>query len=200
MKTKMIMGALIAMTAISGANAYNQADKDKCLANPDKVVWIESKGACIPVNPCNNSKYEAYCNRIFKDVQVANKSNALDLIRLYSEKFFGTRYCDIESKWIGNTLSSDGTLIGDDYYGCKLNGNYIVFQFDDVSESNEAVGFYGIHQGVCLVFGGQPDWKSMTPREYFCTGVSEADCKPEIGRKYDESNKKCTGYMGMSVD
>ncbi|MDR1337606.1 MAG: hypothetical protein LBJ73_01080 [Rickettsiales bacterium] len=86
MKNKMMIGAMAAMLAATSANAYNQADKDRCLANPDKVVWVESKGACVPKNPCDGKydyKYIAYCSEKFGSVVVDSVDTAINMVKSF---------------------------------------------------------------------------------------------------------------------
>jgi hypothetical protein len=189
---KLIIGVLLSVIVISGASAYDPADKAKCLSNPDKVVWIESRGSCIPINPCTNSRFENYCVRLFKDIQV-DKKDAADLVDRYA------RHNKISCQ--SNLYNLDGKLLGQDYIPCSGYGDdYLVFEFDDISESDVALATLDYYRGVCLAHNGTirdsgyRDWKTSYDNEtavfVYCYGIPEDDCFGQLstpgGGSYQE--------------
>jgi hypothetical protein len=108
---------MAAVLATSAANAYDDGIKKKCLENPDKVVWIESRGACIPINPCDEKygdKYGVYCSPRFKYVSVDSVETAVFMIRMFgassggSEKVFYIPNTDIvigRRPWLGDYMA-----------------------------------------------------------------------------------------------
>ncbi|MDR1337991.1 MAG: hypothetical protein LBJ73_03095 [Rickettsiales bacterium] len=118
---KLMMGALVAAMFVSGAYAYDQADKDKCLANPYRVVWLESKGACIPINPCKKIKFSAYCDKktfaSINDIDVFLAQNLVSLWRGNGNDYLIGR---VESNYIHHTHFQNNYI--NDYIVAKFGG------------------------------------------------------------------------------
>jgi hypothetical protein len=157
MKTKKLMlGALIAAAAVSGAHAAGdnaetiRACKDK--ADKCVVVSLPSGGErAVPRSKqvCSDQRYEAYCSQIFADVQVGSVDAAEKLIRTYAE---------VNGLSGGARAFLDGpNPTGDDFIGYTFNKNYIVFQFDDISESFSDFADYELMRGYCLAKGGKAE-------------------------------------------
>jgi hypothetical protein len=164
----------------TAANAGRQEDKIKCLANSDKAFWIESKGACIPLNPCGNSRFSAYCVRAFANIQVGNASQAIQLAEKYAEYNEG-----INCKVVNAPKSK---LTGQDFIVCIGEDDYLQFEFDDVSETDNTVAELGYQEGLCIAYGGSPanNWRSTrlcrNVHSYLCSElggeqVGDAGCK-----------------------
>ena len=84
---KTLLSVLAGVAVITSASA---GIKETCLQNPDKLVWLEKDNTCIPVHPCENEKYSAYCDKIFahsyiEDWQTADSYASLRLCYKYGE-------------------------------------------------------------------------------------------------------------------
>lgn len=219
MKNKILIGATLVVSVIAGANAAEpmaianidiatptpvmerpvdnarERLKSLCDKNSDKV-WVERDGVCAPKNPCDDKKYQRYCNTDFKQVQVGSKADAAELINVYVKR----KGLDCTVGFIG--LSS---IIGQDFISCK-GTDFMVFEFDDVSESFGGEAEYNFKMGYCIALGGvlKPanisDLRRNSERSsgemVVCSAVSESECK-SIGRfntKWHNSIEVCYIY------
>lgn len=151
MKTKnLICGIVGTLATISVASA----SEDECMQRQG-MVWNSKDQVCISATPCEDSEYDEYCNRIFKNVQLQNGEDAKKLIDLYlSKQDLSCTEIDMD----------EAHLVGQDRIRCHLSdGSYTEFEFDDYSESTDSTGDFGFAKGVCLIYGGEPD--GMTREE-----------------------------------
>jgi hypothetical protein len=147
-----IIGAVAIVASADAALLSEGARKDAC-NKKEGFIWIENaangKPACIAEHPCGDKDYEAYCNRIFADIEVSTEKHAKELMNAYLKKRSGA--------WCEHIDADKSHLVGQDYIRCKLNdGGYMEFEFDDYSESIESSADFGYAEGMCLVYGGKP--------------------------------------------
>ena len=188
---KTLLSAVAGLAVIGSACA---AGPDTC--NPDKYVWVERDELCIPKNPCK-SKSEvirnAYCNTVFKDVQLSNWRDGVKVVKQYLNKRRGVDMTNTQD--IGNT--KDTSFFGQDYIPAKTtDGGYVVFEFDDLSDLGGADVRVGITKAVCKIYAGNGEHWALTDekgeanfggwtsadinndgRNFVCAGVSESDCQ-----------------------
>lgn len=186
MKTrKLMLGMLAAMIAVSCANAYDQSQKEKCFKNPDKAAWVESKGACIPVNPCKNDKFEVYCDRRFAEIHVPTPTDAGKLIDLYAKRH--NLNCT-------GKKDVDSAFFGQDFVPC-IGNDYVMFEFNGISNSNSP-GRVGYKRGQCMALDGKV-------RSGGCYGISESDCKNIMGVEKltkDKNGEYYCSMLGIGID
>lgn len=183
--TKFITGILLSLIVVSNALAYDPEDKKKCLQHPDKFVWIESKGACIPVNPCLDKwgdKYSAYCVKIFENfahvymfhdvIQAYLLANDSELDRMFATEKIDNKY----------------------YTPCRIEPNdYLVFQYEmpENYTKDDVRLLYNIN--YCIAIGGEFQSKDDPESGGVdnCKNVSERRyCKVIMG-DYNDAEKKC---------
>jgi hypothetical protein len=184
---------MAAVLATSAANAYDDGIKKKCLENPDKVVWIESRGACIPRNPCENNRFEAYCSRVFEKVQLETTELGEKFADMYVKEKLGlaegcTTIYSYASSIPGNT----------DWVECHIGDkNFIEFTFDDMSENFSTTYNLGIIKAICAIKGNH--WSDAA---LGCVVDNETQCQnfnsevnkymPDEGQyKYNNDTKLC---------
>lgn len=163
---KLMIGIAGIMAMVASVNA---ADTDKikaaCQAS-DKTLWVERNKVCIPKNPCKDEKFEAYCNRTYKDYQCTETYEYQVLVAAYA---------------LGHNLSctvleSDSHLVGQDYVICA-GDDVMVFEFDDINDTRTEISAEQTAERrkeykrmICEAVGGACNSKSE------CLDVSETLC------------------------
>lgn len=169
---KTLLSAVAGLAVIGSACA---AGPDTC--NPEKYVWVEKDELCVPKNPCkskSNVIRDAYCNQIFKDVQLSNWRHGVTLVKAYLDKRRGLGITNASD--IGN--DKDTSFFGQDYIPAKTtDGGYVVFEFDDLSDLGGVDVEEGAVQAACLIYDGK---YTKTSDGLYCIGPAESYC-PEIG-------------------
>lgn len=177
MKTKNIICGIAGILAtMSAANAVDTAQiKAACQANK-KTLWVERNQVCIPRNPCKDSKYEQYCNRDFKDVQIKELG-----YKVLVEAFARTHNLSCVP------VDTKSKLLGQDYVIC-MGDDVMVFEFDDISEvaiKDELTDRYMLNRypAVCRAIGGS----TLEDNKTACSQVTKADCMTlkEVLEKYN---------------
>ncbi len=175
---KTLLSVIAGLAVINVASAApSVADrKALCEKHPDKYVWVAKTEACVPINPCKSDSstiQEAYCNRVFKDVQLDNWRKGATVVEEYARNNLGVGVIIKELKNHG----VEAGLFGQDYVRAVLDdGGYMVFEFDDLSDLGGADVREGAGRAACAVYGGA--WSSFdgNRRSASCSGVSEAGC------------------------
>ncbi len=179
MKTKSIIYGITSAVALIGiANAITTEEiKQRCLQSED-LVWDAKNSLCVYRHAC---KYEPdHCNRIFKDVQVGKPEDAETLVTAYLHKHGYGIY------WIVN---SGAATFGQDYVQVSLvDGSYLEFEFDDISD----VEFEGRipFDAWCVAFEGT----FVTDTSYYgCKGITKQECDEMTGGQgiYSEADAMC---------
>ena len=171
---KTLLSVIAGLAVIGSANA---GIKETCLEHPDKLVWVEKTERCVPINTCKSSDQaivDAYCNRVFKDVQLGNWRKGATVVEEYARNNLGVGVTIKELKNHG----VDTSLFGQDYVRAVLSdGGYMVFEFDDLSDMGGADVREGAGCAACAVYGGT--WSSFdgNQRTASCEGLSEAGCE-----------------------
>ena len=153
------------IAVVASANAAETADiKAACQAS-DKTLWVERNKVCIPRNPCKDSKYEKYCNRMFKDVEVQEIGYKV-LVEAFA-RTHGLSCVPIDTK---------SKFVGQDYVIC-MGTDVMVFEFDDISEHPLKEGLLNTYMHnrypyVCNAIGGDV----LSKDNYSCYGVTEDTC------------------------
>ena len=164
---KTLLGIAGILAIISVANA---ADTDKikvACQSSDKTLWVERNQVCIPRNPCDNSKYEQYCNRDFKDVESRHYLTFRNMIDLYAE----THNLSCKS------VNTESKLVGQDYVVC-MGDDVMVFEYNDISDNSlipSKSDIRNVAKGFCLAAGGK--LLSDVEYGYNCGGLNESLCK-----------------------
>ncbi len=150
MRYRIIFNVIASIMVISNANAYDTAQKEKCLQNSDKVVWVESTGACVPLNTCNDSRYSAYCdNTTFSQhVDAINSVAASELAELHAEVINGFELPAV------NTYLHGTNYVGITDYN---NKNYIVYDFGSVTNDRANPLSIDILRLACRALDGSID-------------------------------------------
>jgi len=213
MNRKLLMMALASLTCVRMAIA---ADADipgfdkglipetkdtaaikKACEESNETVWVEKDGVCVPVNPCvgpakRREKYEKYCNQFFKDTQVNERLGmGSKLIEIYARRRLGIAGLN-PAPYL---LQAPG-IIGQDFMAIKQNGDYVVFEFDDLSENESVKARANYVKAVCLAYGGtvipraSRDTADEGSKIYYgrntyitCGGLSESDWDEMRGKK-----------------
>ena len=142
---KLVCGTVGIMVAVFAASADDVATdtsrlKAACQAS-DKLLWVERNQVCIPKNPCKDSKYESYCNRIYKDLEVINANVKQD-----SNNGSPAAMLLVEAYAIGHNLSCvpindvKDHVLGQDYVLC-MGDDVMVFEFGDINDIAYATAF-----------------------------------------------------------
>lgn len=168
---KIIFGIVGIMSVMIPALADVSSDTAKlkaaCQAS-DKTLWVERNQVCIPKNPCKDSKFEQYCNRDFKNVQIQELG-----YKILIEAYAGTH--DLECL----PVDTKSKLIGQDYVVC-MGDDVMVFEFDDISEyafgfdakKRDANYMWDKYPYVCRAINGQSGVDNRTR----CYDTTEANC------------------------
>ena len=119
---KLMFGIAGVMAVLASANAAETADiKAACQAS-DKTLWVERNKVCIPKNPCENPNFDQYCNREFRNLQLAD-GEYIGLINYYAD------VNNIDCK----AVPQNAKLTGQDYVIC-MGKDVLVFEFDDIND------------------------------------------------------------------
>ena len=147
----LIGGVMMATLAATSANAAITVEQRKaaCEKSADKV-WVDTTEACVPKNACNNSAYEAYCNRDFSDIHVASIAVASEMalmVRSMQDGIWGaeedtTFDIDKNGKYLGHIVISRGKQY------------YKVYQFASLNERDVNVAKQGRREGLCRAANG----------------------------------------------
>lgn len=163
---KLMFGIAGVIAIVVSASAVDTAQIKAACEASDKTLWVERNQVCIPRNPCKDSKFESYCNRMFADVEL-NELGYKVLVEAYARTHnLSCMPVDTKSK-----------LVGQDYVIC-MGDDVMVFEFDDISEQN----MYGFDNGksymkelypyICKAIGGQ----SGADNNKACYGTTESNC------------------------
>ncbi len=166
--SKIILASLLGVVVVNSAIADDyEGARNRCKSKSDKI-WVEKTHECIPENPCKDSKFEAYCNRMFKDVEVQDLGYKV-LVEAYASTH------DLECL----PMDTKSKLVGQDYVVC-MGEDVMVFEFDDVNEF--AIGFdnqkrdakymWDKYPHVCRAIGGQ----SGVDNRVKCYDTTESNC------------------------
>lgn len=194
-----MIGAFLSAVVISGASAYDQTDKEKCLANPDKVVWVEAKGACVPKNPCTNDKFKAYCDeKTFASIN--------DISWLHASILGNLR---LGPNGAGADFKT--SVVDENYIYILDSVDYIVYKFSGFTdEQSSAPNFL---KGICAAFGAPvlegPKYNSDGYMSIKC-GINHSQCSlipkrilnveqttdDDISCKISFDDRKCYAFKG----
>lgn len=157
-----------------------KAQRQKCLSAGN--FWID--GNCISKNPCTSSKAsdQKYCVKAFKDVQVATEVRAANIMKTYVVNVL---------KWEGcaEMRVPKSAAFGQDYIYCKgPDGDFRMFEFDDMSESVNVLADNNYAYGMCIALKGKMTFPKKDARTVTCTGISKANCENKLNGAF-ESNK-----------
>lgn len=171
------------MAVLASANAAETADiKAACQAS-DKTLWVERNKVCIPKNPCKDSKYEKYCNRIYKDLELWGNQYMI-LVEAYA-KGHGLSCSPVDTK---------SKMVGQDYIIC-MGDDVMVFEFDDISDTPPSFNQDKLDEFtlnykrlLCEAIGGAYG-------SGICQNVSEHQCRQldDLADRYYVSN-----FLGTS--
>ncbi len=185
MNKKMFI-SIVALGAIVTGNANAAITKDQCMRS-DKTVWVEnvtnsdgSKGACAPKNTCTSKNFKTnFCVTDFKDIQLESTTDAHTVINTYVKTQLNwtagcTEFLDFD---VDNAT-------GQDYIGCKSNGRYRTFEFDDTNEKYASTFVPDFRRALCIASGGQ------FINSEKCNNISQDLCSI-INGNYDLSVPTC---------
>lgn len=179
---KTLLSILAGVVVIGSASAVpGPEDRERmCKQQPDKYVWVEKgNGACVEINPCKSDNADvknAYCNTMFKDVQLGTPYEGVVVVKEYINKHLGL---DIVNKKGIVRHDVDTSLFAQDYIPAKLSdGGYIVFEFDDLSDIAGGDSYEGASKAACLIYGGnyKSRLRAVSETGFYCTDVAESDC------------------------
>ena len=171
--SKIILASLLGAVAISGAFADEfDGSRNRCKAKSDKI-WVERTHDCIPQNPCENPNFDQYCNREFRNLQLAD-GEYIGLINYYAD------VNNIDCK----AVPQNAKLIGQDYVIC-MGKDVLVFEFDDINDivitKSKVENFFSddLMHALCKIMGGTLEEKTDYVREPWldCVKASEDRCK-----------------------
>lgn len=160
---KKLVCAIVGIMSISGVNA-NEVGIDQlriACQSSEKTLWVERNQLCIPRNPCKSEKFEAYCNRLFKDIQTLDLGYMV-LIDIYAQTH------GLSCK----PVRQDSKLFGQDYVLCD-GVDVMVFEFDDIHNHSLLSVPEERLFGYCYAIGGQI---GGSDGKYVCFDVSKRDC------------------------
>lgn len=193
----------VAMDAVNAK--INECEKDK------KMRWVAdprsnfNAGVCIDRNPCkskNNGIKEEYCVDVFKKVQLGSPVDVPQIINLYVKNVLewegaGNVYC-------ANLQIPDSKKVGQDYVLCekvgenRANGknsigSFRMFEFGDLSESNNRLGRAHQKYALCIALKGNVSGQvpKRNVEEVVCKGVSEDDCENVLIGTYKSRGQEC---------
>lgn len=169
---KTFCSILAGMVVVGSAFAAAPTIEDRralCEKHPDKYVWVDKTGACIPVNPCLSEKSEikdAYCPRIGNIFLNERQRNMV--IEKYVQKVLNTNVTNIKLVFSDPKYNSE-------YVGIKTSdGGYIGwnYSYSDIGESglifNAAMAY-----GYLCTAGGNDDGKA----KLYCDDLDESLCR-----------------------
>ena len=176
--SKILLASLLGAVVINNvmADEYD-GPRNRCKSKSDKI-WVESTKECIPANPCKDSTYDTYCNRMFKDFEVKGiggewKNESGDGYKLLVAAYALGH--DLSCK----PLDAESKTIGQDYVMC-YGDDVMVFEFDDINDINVKASFskearekYNDEYSrlFCEALGG-----GYNTEYAVCTGISEERC------------------------
>lgn len=169
MKISKIMLAFVLMAVVVNSAIADDYDgpRNRCKSKSNKI-WVERTHECIPENPCKDSKFEVYCNRLFRDTEVMELG-----YKILVESYARTHNLSCEP------VDTESKLVGQDYVMC-MGDDVMVFEFDDVNE--HAIGFNtekrdqrymeNNYPYVCRAIGGYSGADSTNK----CYNTTESNC------------------------
>lgn len=159
-----------------------KAKRTRCLSNKD--IWFD--GNCISKNPCTstNANDKKHCVKYFDKVQVATNTRAAYIVKTYAKNIL---------KWEGcaNLKVPKSKAAGQDYIMCTnpANGDVRMFEFDDMSESNNRLAASNDAFAMCLSLGGKAVFPKSGAEELTCSNVTKQKCYVLNG---SFASNKCT--------
>lgn len=161
--------------------AYNAAlklsddikkERTKCISAGN--FWYDGK--CVSKNPCTskNASDKQHCITKFKDVQVATETRAANIVKTYVTNIL---------KWDGcaEIVVPKSKAIGQDYIRCvNTDGNIRVFEFDDMSESNNRLADSNYAYAMCLALGGTATFPKSGATSLICNKVNKQTCEDKL--------------------
>lgn len=142
---KTLLGIAGVLAMISSANAVDTAQIKAACQSSDKTLWVERNQVCIPRNPCKNSKYDKYCNRIFRDVQTHHNGYKV-MIEVFAKTH--TLSCV--------PVDTNPKIVGQDYVIC-MGDDVMVFEFDDIHDDviiSDDNYMYNLYPFLCKAIDG----------------------------------------------
>jgi hypothetical protein len=168
--SKIILASMLgaAILGSAGADEYD-GPRNRCKARTD-WYWVENTKTCVPKNPCKDEKYEKYCIRDFRDVEVNGLTKAVKLAEYYL-KFKGLENVNCLKDQTGEEKGGR-----QNYIACTAAGGsrYVVFEFDDTTnneiDNSETMEEYNEARNIlCNALGGQK-------LGAYCQGITEENC------------------------
>ena len=176
---KTLLSVIAGLAVINAASAVpSPADrKALCEKHPEKYVWVEKTEACVPINPCksdNSAIQEAYCIRVFKNVQLGNWTEGVVAVKAYLQKYLAV---NMTSSNLKLRQQMDTSLFGQDYIPAKTSdGGYVVFEFDDLSDIAGGDSYDGAVESACIIQGGMTTFVTTEGKGLYCLNMKETDC------------------------
>ena len=165
-----VIGSVFAVPSVSDRKAL-------CEKHPEKYVWVEKTQACVPINPCksdNSAIQEAYCNRVFKNVQLGNWTEGVVAVKAYLQKYLAVNMMNSNLKLRHEV---DTSVFGQDYIPAKTSdGGYVVFEFDDLSDIAGGDRYDGAVESACIIQGGRYASITTEGNGLYCLNMDESDC------------------------
>lgn len=146
---KTLLSVLAGLAVITSASA---GIKETCLQNPDKLFWVEDSQACVPLNTCYETKYSAYCEKMFAsehvNFQMETEDIASKVAKNYIKQVYG--YDDAKPVHQGDSTSAiDQDFLAYSYDGGK---KYVQFEFDDITETFSGTSIEGTVNAVIATY------------------------------------------------
>lgn len=158
-----------------------RAERTKCKSNDG--TWFD--GYCISKNPCTSKKAtdKKHCIKHFEDIQVATNTRAAYIVQTYVKNIL---------KWEGcaELKIPKSSVMGQDYIQCinPADGNVRMFEFDDISESDNRVADRDYAYAMCLALGGKASGLTGDSKNVTCSKITKKTCEDKLNGKF-ESNK-----------
>lgn len=151
--------------------------KEECEKGNGYFVKEEEAFRCIPSNPCTSKDAadKKYCVKVFKDVQVGMESKGALVVKHYVKNVLKWSTC-------ADMVVPKSKALGQDYISCRNpeNGEPRVFEFDDLSETNNVLAANNYAYGLCIAHGGKATFPKKDADTVECTKLKKAACE-EIG-------------------
>jgi hypothetical protein len=181
--------AFTEMRTQNEAKAKQDEEKEKqrlkCINSMDERGntthrWLlVDEGVCISKNPCTSkvASEKKYCNDTFKKVQVMTPNTAANIVLAYAKNTLKWNSC------VDLQVPKKGAKSGQDYLECTNpeNGDFRMFEFDDVSESKAVLARNNEIYALCIAGGGKTAFPKKREERVECTGVTEQYCTETIG-------------------
>ncbi len=172
---KLMFGIAGVMAVLSSANALTEEQCNKSTS----MFWVKYSGECVPRNVCDSKfkgKYDNdYCVRDFADTEVESVAVAERLAAYYLENKLGSDKgvnCHINVPGAGDKES----IFGQNFIPCiTADGRYIVFEFDDTTDSNGVAEAEYVFRPLCKSLGGRSGFGGTYGK--LCGGLTEEQCK-----------------------